>query len=203
MGRMSRVKGKVGWATIPRFSNYMVSSAGDFVSRKGRTGPKCVMAFDGWHYMKPYTSRSGYRTIQMFDDDGKLRHMRCGRAVLSTFVGEPGPGMECCHGDGNRANDALENLRWGTHADNEADRRLHGMVIVGERHANAKMTDSKAAEVIHRLFHGESASRIARDVGVTKQAVISIRMGRTWKHITRPGDLRKTKTGRPAGAING
>jgi hypothetical protein len=34
--------------------------------------------------------------------------------------------MECRHLDGNSLNNTLENLRWGTKAENETDKFLHG-----------------------------------------------------------------------------
>jgi hypothetical protein len=46
--------------------------------------------------------------------------------VLRAFVGEPLPGMEACHGDGNAANDALGNLRWDTSSENNYDIVRHG-----------------------------------------------------------------------------
>lgn len=46
--------------------------------------------------------------------------------VLNAFVGPPPPGFEGCHKDGDRANNALSNLYWGTRSDNQRDRVRHG-----------------------------------------------------------------------------
>ena len=48
------------------------------------------------------------------------------RLVLMAFVGECPPGMECCHNDGNPANNRLQNLRWDTPSNNSLDRNRHG-----------------------------------------------------------------------------
>jgi HNH endonuclease/NUMOD4 motif len=48
------------------------------------------------------------------------------RLVLEAFVGPCPRGMQCCHKDGNRANNKLENLRWDTQKKNEQDKKCHG-----------------------------------------------------------------------------
>lgn len=48
------------------------------------------------------------------------------RIVLEAWVGPCPDGLEGCHNDGNAANNALSNLRWDTHANNELDKRKHG-----------------------------------------------------------------------------
>ena len=47
------------------------------------------------------------------------------RLVLEAFVGPMPEAMETRHLDGNPANNCLDNLRYGTRAENEADKRLH------------------------------------------------------------------------------
>jgi hypothetical protein len=49
------------------------------------------------------------------------------RLVLETFVGLRPPNMECCHGNGNPADNRLENLRWDTRSGNMFDTVRHGM----------------------------------------------------------------------------
>jgi hypothetical protein len=47
--------------------------------------------------------------------------------VLEAFAGpRPSPNIDCCHNDGDRANDALSNLRWDTKKANYADMATHG-----------------------------------------------------------------------------
>jgi hypothetical protein len=63
-------------------------------------------------------------------DDGKYLRVKIGRTprhvhrlVLETFAGACPPGMESLHGPAGRlVNWWPENLRWGTHAENEADK---------------------------------------------------------------------------------
>lgn len=51
----------------------------------------------------------------------ELRHASVHPLVLEAFVGPRPPGMEACHADGNKTNNALSNLRWDTKRANELD----------------------------------------------------------------------------------
>ena len=67
----------------------------------------------------------GYLRVQLHRN-GKARDVYIHTLVLEAFV-EPRPkGMETRHIDGNPANNALENLEWGTALENAHDKRLHG-----------------------------------------------------------------------------
>jgi len=46
--------------------------------------------------------------------------------VLEAFVGPCPEGMECCHRDGNPANNHVGNLYWGTRSENLYDAVRHG-----------------------------------------------------------------------------
>lgn len=56
------------------------------------------------------------------------------RLVLLTFVGRPPEKHVACHFDGNRTNNHLSNLRWGSETDNAFDKVRHG------RHPAAQKT---------------------------------------------------------------
>ncbi|WP_083885199.1 NUMOD4 motif-containing HNH endonuclease [Nocardia thailandica] len=48
------------------------------------------------------------------------------RIVAIAFLGGPFEGMEVCHNDGDPRNNAVSNLRWDSHSENQRDRRRHG-----------------------------------------------------------------------------
>ena len=58
--------------------------------------------------------------------DGKSRETLVHRVVLMAFRGMPQPGQEACHNNGDRRDNRLTNLRWGTHSENSIDQVLHG-----------------------------------------------------------------------------
>lgn len=75
--------------------------------------------------MRPRRLRSGHITTGLHArnvSNTVLVH----RLVLSTFVGPPPDGTECCHNNGNPADNRLANLRWASHLENMDDQRRHG-----------------------------------------------------------------------------
>lgn len=71
--------------------------------------------------------RTGYRVATLSDKQSgrKLYYALVHRLVLEAFVGPCPPGMECCHGDLDRSNAALSNLRWDTRSANTIDAVNH------------------------------------------------------------------------------
>src|SRR5512139_282070 len=73
--------------------------------------------------LKQASLKSGYRTVSLgnaYPD----RYVH--RLVLEAFIGQCPSGMEACHNDGNRGNNALSNLRWDTRSSNGHDAVGHG-----------------------------------------------------------------------------
>ncbi len=71
------------------------------------------------------TSRQGYRTCAI-SRDGKPRRYMVHRLVLEAFVGPCPEGMETLHRNDISGDNRLENLRWGTHAENIEDMKRNG-----------------------------------------------------------------------------
>lgn len=71
--------------------------------------------------------RHGYNVVQL-SKGGIRQKLYVHRLVLMAFVGEPEPGMECCHNNDIRDDNRLVNLRWDTHQSNVDDCRLRGRV---------------------------------------------------------------------------
>lgn len=88
--------------------------------------------------------------------------------------------MECRHLNGIRDDNRLENLKWDTHASNIADKAMHGT-----NQASKKLTEDNVRYIKERLkspYHGINVE-LARQFGVTKEAISHIRHGRTWAHV--------------------
>ena len=87
-----------------------------------------------------------------------------------TFLGERPKDAEICHGDGNKLNNRLNNLRYGSPRDNRLD-----VYRCGGKYG--KLTPEQAREVKARLASGDQQSQIARDFGVTQSAIHYIAKG--------------------------
>jgi len=111
----------------------------------------------GGKILIPYPNK-GYPVVPVCR--GSRRTMtQVHRLVLEAFRGPCPPGMVACHGNGDRADPRLTNLRWDTPRANMADQYIHGTRVLGERHPQAKLTDQEVAEIRTRYADGLSGTR--------------------------------------------
>jgi hypothetical protein len=106
------------WKPIPAYPGYEASDSGQI--RSTRT------------VLKPWMS-AGYQTVSL-RRAGVTKKVHVHRLILLTFVGEPDGQLDGCHIDGDRLNNSIENLYWGTRSQNILDQVTHG------RHNNARKT---------------------------------------------------------------
>ncbi len=105
--------------------------------------------------------------------------------VLTAFNGIKPEGRECCHWNGNPADNRLENLRWDTPKANGEDRARLGRYR-GESRVNAKLNEEKVLAVKQSLSSGISQRRIAQQFGVSRSAIQSIAENRSWAWLIAP-----------------
>ena len=125
-------------------------------------------------------SKNGYLEVNLWQS-GKGTSIEVHRLVLNAFAGPCPSGYQCRHLNGKRSDNRVDNLRWGTVAENMADREAHGKNHRGERHASAKLTDAQVRQV---RAHTGSLTALARQFGVSKGALSLIRLGKRWGHVT-------------------
>lgn len=106
--------------------------------------------------------------------------LRVHREVAKLFV--PGSGRVLCHLDGDKLNCKSTNLSWGTHKDNESDKRRHDRDLYGERHHQHKLTWVQVNEIRNSP---EGSFALARRYDVTPGTIWSIRTFKTWKIRSR------------------
>lgn len=121
-----------------------------------------------WRRLRPAIGSSGYLEVALCID-GKPKTFRVHRLVLEAFKGAPPIGMEALHGNGDRTDARLENLRWGTRAENCVDAVRHGTIRSGASARGAKLSNSQRAEI---CASAEKQSALATKYGVS-QATIS------------------------------
>jgi hypothetical protein len=113
---MSEWRPVVGWEGL-----YEVSDGGE-----ARSLPRVIIRSDGrrqplrGRVLKPAVDRDGYQRVHI----GVKRGVH--QLVVEAFIGPCPPGLEIRHLDGNPANNALSNLRYGTRSENGMDRVRHG-----------------------------------------------------------------------------
>ena len=124
--------------------------------------------------------------------------VRAYRLIL-TWRDGPAEGRHALHSCDNPPCWNPRHLRWGTPAENVQEAYDRNRIPAvknfprGERHHNAVLTDDIVREVLTRHWHGESEAALAREFGISRSTIMSIRHGKTWTHVDAPrrtGDLR-------------
>ena len=142
-----------------------------------------VRAVRSLRILKPWTQRSGYLNVGLSKGGGRKLHA-VHRLVLKAFVGEPTEGQECCHNDGDPSNNHPDNLRWGTHTENQADRIPHGTDSRGERSGMSKLTETHVLEIRALYSTGRYTKKALGELyGVCRGNIGHIVNRITWKHI--------------------
>lgn len=106
---------------------------------------------------------------------GRRKMFTVHRLVLRAFVGEPQPGQECRHLDGDPSNNQLSNLAWGSRSENMLDAVRHGTHI----------SAAKSACPRDHAYEDKRDSRGGR-ICLTCERV---RMAAAYKRRTTPEDL--------------
>lgn len=165
------------WRDIPGYDGvYQASSLGRIRSNKSGSWRVLKQALQGY-------CKSKYRAVELFEK-GLGKNRRVHQLVLEAFVGpRPGDGYQACHNDGDRENNALENLRWDTARGNYLDKRKHGTAVVGSKHKLARLTEDDVVEIRKRLLAGEKAAALAREYAVARTLVSQIKHRRVWTHV--------------------
>ena len=161
----------MGWQVIAGSKGYEVSDAGE-VRRK-------LLSRAGHHTLKPWLV-NGYPMVRVRYVDGAVKAHLVHTLVLAAFVGPVPHGMECCHIDGQRADNRLANLRYDTRIANMADQYRHGTRVMGDRLWTAKLTLDKARKIRLRRGNGEGVRALGREFGVSHSAIRSILSGKSW-----------------------
>lgn len=178
---------------VPGCTGYRVSCLGRV---QGRWQPHPRILLDSWHDLKPAVF-AGYLRVALVYDDGFRRTRKVHRLVLEAFVGPRPVGFQARHLNGDRRDNRLENLAWGTALENARDRDRHGTTAVGEKSGVAKLTDRDAAAIRESLSAGASSVDLAREYGVHPATIRGIKYGQSYgsagKITARPPGLRGEK----------
>jgi hypothetical protein len=167
------------WRGLP-LTGYFVQPDGSVWSLWQRDGSGRIRWSIGETYrpIQPYrTGRTGQHLGVALRHQGKTYRINLHRLIAEVFIGPCPPGKEVCHNDGNGCNNSVPNLRYGTKAENQADKNLHGTNLWGERNHAAKLTDRQAEEIRRLRASGSKLADIAGRYGVRESTVSRIANG--------------------------
>jgi len=124
--------------------------------------------------------KDGYGMLSGKKPDGKRTQLRPHRISYELHIGEIPCGVFVLHKCNNPACVNPEHLYSGTHNENMKDRIDAGHYSVGEKHPNAKITESIAREI---LASKQPAKIMAEKFGISESQIKNIRRGEQWKHL--------------------
>jgi len=173
------------WRRVPDYFGYVVSDEGTV-----RSLDRFIPYLDSERYIsgrelkgRPQKNGGHLRiTLLKFP---RVRHTFIHSLVLEAFVGPKPKGAVARHLDGNPANNRLENLTYGTPAQNSQDAIKHGTTQCGERNVNAKLSARQILEI--RCFaqdHRITGRMLAGMYGVTAAAISYVIRKETWTHVS-------------------
>ena len=132
--------------------------------------------------LKQRPDRDGYLTVCL-NHEGKQLTKWVHVAVAESFIGTRPASqerIECCHLNGDRTDNRVENLAWATSKENSAHMVEHGTRFYAEAHPRARLTPEQVRFV--RSYSG-NISELARRLGVARSTLTSIRSGANWATI--------------------
>jgi hypothetical protein len=155
---------------------YEVSSLGRIRSLPRRLATWYGTRASHARILKTKVGKNGYLNIAL-QRNRELTHTTVHAVVLKTFVGQPWPGQEVMHINGDRLDCRLSNLSWGTRKQNMFDQYRHGTRISGERHPRAKLTNEVVAYIKGSSLKG---NELAKQLNLGTSTISRVRNGLTF-----------------------
>jgi hypothetical protein len=152
---------------IPNCDGYFINESGEvFCVRK----------------MSTYFDSDGYERVTL-RKNGRRFHRGIHALLAAVFLPPAKPGQnEVRHLDGKSSNRSIDNLAWGTRAENAADLARHG-TVKGERNSRAILTAEAIVEIRSTKKSYGYVRRLAEKFGVSRGAVKAVLAGRNWSHV--------------------
>lgn len=152
------------WKKLPQFEDlYEVSNYGNF-KRVGKP------------MSKPHVQKNGYVYVRVCIN-GVPKSYRLHKLVLEAFSGQSS-GLQTRHLNGNKCDNRIENLAWGTAQENSMDKKLHGTLRgarKGELHHNARLSNEDVLKIKLMVSQGVQQKTIAMQYNVDPSTISHLR----------------------------
>lgn len=162
---------------IEEFPGYYADSEGTIWRKRGSE----------FFRVSTHTKR-GY-CLAILGLDGKWIHRKVHRLVLMALIGDPKEDQnETKHFNGNRDDNRLENISWGTSQENADDRIRHGTTCRGKpgrkgaSHSLAKLSEFDA-RLIYSCKGRIDVAVLAEFYKMTPEGIRQIWYRKNWPHI--------------------
>lgn len=129
--------------------------------------------------LNPVIHHTGYSVVSLCRD-GEQISKRVHVLVAEAFLGKAPANMQTMHLDGDKENNKLSNLRYGTPLENNSARVAHGKSLVGIKNHKAKLVDENILEIRNDQ---RSQYKLAKIYGVSPAAISAVKLRKTWRHV--------------------
>jgi len=161
-------------ARIPGFPGYHITDEGTVFSSLRSTTKK----------MSPFVGAKGYHRVRL-TRGGRRHDFRVHTLVILAFKGPAPQGHHCRHLDGDKSNNSIANLAWGSPAENSADSKHHGVIVRGQNHPAAKLTNDEALAILMAKKNGMSSRFLADSYNVSVSTIDAIARGDRYADQTK------------------
>ena len=134
--------------------------------------------------MKPVKQKHGYYLVHLHFN-GKSYYRWLHRMVAECFIENKDNKPEVNHIDGDKSNNRVENLEWVTCKENIEHAFRSNLRGVGERAANAKLTEKQVRKICEMLEDNYLTMReISEIIGCNYHQVFEIKTKKSWTHVS-------------------
>jgi len=159
------------WKIIQRYPKYEASNLGKIRIRKNK------------RILSQSISPKGYYRVSIFLN-GVNHRVDVHRLMTNAFYGPLPDGYHTRHLDGDKLNNTLSNLKYGTPKENCMDTIRHGRTLPGECNPNNVWTEEKILKIVKLYRRGHTKAEIARILSINDGTVSNVLLGNSWSTLT-------------------
>jgi len=168
------------WKDVKGYEGlYRVSDYGRINSIPGKRGITIEKI------LKPKLDKYGYLCISLSNKGHKTFMIH--KLVLEAFIGsKPFPKAVCRHLDGNKLNNNVKNLQWGTCQENSDDMKRHNTQHhpIGILHPMSKLNEKQVRIIKYLLkINYLTQKEIGKIFNVSRSTIGYIKRNKLWSHI--------------------
>jgi hypothetical protein len=188
------------WKIIDGFEDYEVSSCGRVKTKERLL--RYNHAVTGNEHFRKSTERelkihlndlTGYKFVQLYSNK-KMFNLTIHRLVALAFNERSDETFDVVnHKDGNKHNNTVDNLEWGTNAYNHEHATITGLKAKGSKISSAKLNDATVHAIKWFLSKNFSHSELSKAFKISRPTISMIANGKIWKHVEFTGEELSVK----------
>lgn len=164
---------------------FLIGSYGNVINISANSRDKIIIKIN----------KNGRRSVHIIYD-GKEYYTSLARCIALAFIpipnNESADKFEADHINGDRTDDRLENIQWLTPFENrKKEINEDGFIFKGEDNGMSKITEDDAKLIIHEIINGLTPMEISSKYNISRDIIIDIKRGRTWRHLSKDYDIDK------------